>query len=153
MSTEGTRVGWHEYFLTIAKFAAQRSTCNRKHVGAVITRDNVILSTGYNGSVKGAAHCDDVGHLMVEGHCCRTVHAEQNAIAQSARNGICIANATIYTTASPCLNCFKLIANSGIVQVIYEEFYRDDRVFDLAKEVGIGIDCFVPGVTDAGPHK
>ena len=107
------RVGWHEYFMNIATQAATRSTCDRKNVGAVIVRDRTILSTGYNGSVRGMPHCDEVGHDMESGHCVGTIHAEANAIIQAAKNGVRIDGAEIYTTASPCWNCFKLIANSG----------------------------------------
>ena len=87
------RVDWHTYFMNIAHQAATRSTCDRKHVGAVIVRDKTILSTGYNGSIRGMPHCDDVGHLMENGHCVATVHAEANAIIQAAKNGVRIADA------------------------------------------------------------
>ena len=121
----------------IAEVVASRATCDRKHVGAVIVRDRTILSTGYNGSIRGLPHCDEVGHMMEDGHCVRTVHAEANAIAQAARNGVAIANATIYVTASPCWTCFKLIANAGITRICYGEFYRDERIFDFANQAGI----------------
>lgn len=133
------RVGWDEYFMNIATQVATRATCDRKHVGAVIVRDRTILSTGYNGSIKGTPHCDDIGHMMqfdpnrgMES-CVRTVHAESNAIAQAAKNGVAIDKATIYVTASPCWPCFKLIANSGIVRVVFGELYRDDRIYEFAK--------------------
>ena len=132
-----TRVGWHEYFMSIADQVATRSTCDRKHVGAVIVRDKVILSTGYNGSLRGAPHCDDVGHDMENGHCVRTVHAEANAVTQAAKNGVNINNSEIYVTASPCLNCFKLIANCGINTIYYKEFYRDERIKKYAEEAGV----------------
>ena len=131
------RVSWETYFMNIAKEVATRSTCDRKHVGAVIVRDKTILSTGYNGSIKGLPHCDDAGHEMVDGHCIRTSHAEANAIVQAAKNGIKIDGSEIYVTASPCYNCFKLIANSGIKVIFYNELYRDERIKDRAKEVGI----------------
>ena len=82
------RIDWHPYFMNIAKEVSSRSTCPRKHVGAVIVRDRRILSTGYNGSLRGLAHCDDVGCLMEDGHCIATVHAEANAILQAAMNGV-----------------------------------------------------------------
>jgi dCMP deaminase len=123
--------------MQIAVQAATRSTCDRKHVGAVIARDKTILSTGYNGSVRGMPHCDDVGHMMEDGHCIATVHAEANAIIQAAKNGTAIDGADIYVTASPCWNCFKLIANSGIKRIFYLEFYRDERVLEIAKQAGI----------------
>ncbi len=132
-----TRVDWFDYFMSIAAQVATRSTCDRKHVGAVIVRDKVILSTGYNGSLRGAPHCDDVGHDMENGHCVRTMHAEANAVAQAAKNGVNINHSEIYVTASPCLNCFKLIANSGINTIYYKEFYRDERISRYAEEVGV----------------
>lgn len=131
------RVSWETYFMNIATEVATRSTCDRKHVGAVIVRNKNILSTGYNGSIKGLPHCDQVGHEMVDGHCIRTTHAEANAIVQAAKNGVSIDNSEIFVTASPCYNCFKLIANSGIKVIYYRELYRDQRITDRAKEVGI----------------
>ena len=132
-----TRVSWEQYFMNIAKEAATRSTCDRKHVGAVIVRDKTILSTGYNGSVRGMPHCDEVGHLMEEGHCVATIHAEANAVLQAAKNGVRIEGAEVYITASPCWNCFKMLANTGIKKIYYGEFYRDERIFDVAKRLGI----------------
>ena len=123
--------------MNIATEVATRSTCDRKHVGAVIVRNKNILSTGYNGSIKGLPHCDEVGHEMVDGHCIRTTHAEANVIVQAAKNGVSIDNSEIFVTASPCYNCFKLIANSGIKLIYYRELYRDQRITDRAKEVGI----------------
>ncbi len=131
------RVSWDRYFMNLAVQAATRSTCPRKHVGAVIVRDKTILSTGYNGSVRGLPHCSEVGCLMENDHCVRTVHAEANALVQAARNGTRLEGAEIYVTASPCFNCFKLIANAGIRTVHYGEFYRDQRVLDFAREAGI----------------
>ena len=131
------RINWKTYFMNIAKEVSTRSTCDRKHVGAVIVRDKTILSTGYNGSIKSLKHCDEIGHEMVDGHCVRTTHAEANAIVQSAKNGVSINNSEIYVTASPCYNCFKLIANSGIKTIYYDEFYRDERIINYASEANI----------------
>jgi dCMP deaminase len=134
---EHTRVDWPQYFMNIAQEVSTRSTCDRKHVGALIVRDKNILSTGYNGSIRSQPHCDDAGHDMVAGHCVRTVHAEANAIIQAARNGVRIEGADIYTTASPCWECFKLIANSGISRIFYREFYREQKSFEIAQQLGI----------------
>ncbi len=131
------RVSWKDYFMNIAREVATRSTCDRKHVGAVIVREKTILSTGYNGSIKGLPHCDEVGCEMVDGHCVRTTHAEANAIVQAAKNGIQINQSEIYVTASPCYDCFKLIANAGINVIYYDEFYRDKRIIEKSKEMGI----------------
>jgi len=132
-----TRVSWDRYFMNLALQAATRSTCPRKHVGAVIVRDKSILSTGYNGSIRGAPHCDEVGCLIENDHCVRTVHAEANAIVQAARNGVRLEGAGIYVTASPCFGCFKLIVNAGIRTIHYGEFYRDEKVLRFAGELGI----------------
>jgi dCMP deaminase len=129
------RSSWDQYFMDIAKQVATRATCDRKHVGAVLVRDRTILSTGYNGSIRGLPHCDEVGHMMENGHCVATVHAEANAILQAAKNGIRIDGATLYTTASPCWPCFKLVANSGCVRIVYGEFYRDPRIFEVAGQL------------------
>jgi dCMP deaminase len=136
------RASWDEYFMRIALQVATRATCDRKHVGALIVRDRFILSSGYNGSIPGLSHCDDVGHLMEDGHCVRTVHAEANAICQAARNGVRIEGATLYVTASPCFSCFKLSASAGIRIIAYGEFYRDDRIFEFARDAGIELRHF-----------
>src|SRR5450432_977078 len=138
------RVPWDQYFMNIAQVVASRSTCPRKFVGAVIVRDRTILSTGYNGSIRGMPHCTDAGHMMEDNHCVATIHAEANAIIQAAKNGVRIDGGTMYTTASPCWNCFKLIANSGLLRVCYGEFYRDDRIFAVAQQVGIVLDNISP---------
>jgi dCMP deaminase len=132
-----TRATWDEYFMNIAREVATRSTCDRKHVGAVVVRDKIILATGYNGSVRGLPHCDDVGHLMEDGHCVRTVHAEANSIVQAAKSGVRLEGAGIYVTASPCWPCFKLIANGGITRIVFGEFYRDPKIFEMSQALGI----------------
>ena len=131
------RVPWDRYFMDIAQVVASRSTCHRKYVGAVIVGNRTILSTGYNGSIRGMPHCTEVGHMMEAGHCVATIHAEANAIIQAAKNGVTIDGATIYVTASPCWNCFKTIANAGIQRICYAEFYRDQRIFGVAETLGI----------------
>jgi len=132
-----TRKPWDQYFMDIAQMVATRATCDRKHVGAVLVRDRIILSTGYNGSIRGMPHCDEAGHMMENGHCVATIHAEANAILQAARNGVRTDECDIYTTASPCWPCFKLIANSGMKRIVFGEFYRDERIFEVAGKIGI----------------
>ena len=136
---ETRRADWHSYFMNIARQVATRSTCDRKHVGAVIVRDKTILSTGYNGSIRGMPHCDDVGHDIDGGHCVATIHAEANALLQAAKNGVRIEGAELYTTASPCWSCFKLIANAGIRTIYYGEFYRDRKSLAVARRLGIDL--------------
>jgi dCMP deaminase len=142
---EPKRASWDEYFMAIAREVATRSTCDRKHVGAVVVRDRMILATGYNGSIRGLAHCDDEGHLMEDGHCVRTVHAEANAIVQAARAGVRVDGADIYVSASPCFGCFKLIANAGMRRIAFGEFYRDHRIYELSEKLGIVLEHLQQG--------
>jgi dCMP deaminase len=137
--SDASRDPWDVYFMKIAHQVASRGTCHRKHVGCVIVRDRTILATGYNGSVRGLPHCDEAGHMMENNHCTRTIHAESNAVAQAARNGVSLLGAELYVTASPCWSCFKLTTNSGIKRIIYGEFYRDDRIFEAAGVLGMEI--------------
>lgn len=146
------RGNWDDYFMSIAHVVASRATCSRKHVGAVIVRDKTILSTGYNGSIRSLPHCDEVGHMIENDHCVRTVHAEANAIVQAARNGVRIDGATIYVSASPCWGCMRLIANAGIGRIVYGEFYRDQRIFDVAAQLAIEL-VHIPPASDPTPSQ
>ena len=141
MTEKHVRVSWDEYFLGIAMDVATRATCPRKRVGAVIVSPyRHIISTGYNGSTPGADHCDDIGCMMENDHCIRTVHAEVNAIAQAASNGVSVRGASSYTTASPCWPCFQLLVNSGVRRMAFGEFYRrDERIFEAAEKAGVEI--------------
>lgn len=132
-----SRPTWDEYFMQIAFTVAQRSTCDRAHVGCVLVRDRRILTTGYNGAPAGLPHCDDVGHLMVDGHCVRTLHAEQNAIIQAALHGISIEHASSYVTHQPCLTCAKMLINAGIRRVVYAGNYPDEHSRRFLAEAGV----------------
>ncbi len=131
------RPSWDDYFMDIAFTVAQRSTCDRAHVGAVLVRDRRILTTGYNGAPVGSPHCDDVGHLMVDGHCVRTLHAEQNAIIQAALHGVSTEGATAYVTHQPCITCAKMLINSGVRQVVYAGNYPDENSRTFFAEAGV----------------
>ncbi|MBU1219286.1 cytidine/deoxycytidylate deaminase family protein [Myxococcota bacterium] len=144
-----SRLSWDEYFMSIASVVSQRSTCPRKFVGAVIVKNNTILSTGYNGSLRGAPHCQDVGCMMENGHCVATIHAEANAIIHAARHGVATDGASIYVTASPCWNCFKMIVNAGISRICYGEFYRDERTLEWAGKLGVDL-VHVPPLDPSG---
>jgi len=125
------RKSWDSYFIDIARQVATRATCDRAHVGAVIVKDNQIISTGYNGSPSGFPHCDDIGHVMRNGHCVATVHAEMNAIIQSAKYGKEIDGATIYVTHYPCFECSKALVTAGIKRVVYaSEYGVEDKPYD-----------------------
>lgn len=132
------RPSWHDYFMSIALLTSTRSPCERLHVGCVIVKDKSILSTGYNGFIAGAKH----NSIMLDGHEVGTIHAEQNAIAQCAKNGVNILNATAYITHFPCINCFKVMIASGIKTMYYNEVYdnkNNDIVIRLANENNINL--------------
>ena len=128
------RPHWDDYFMEICDTVAKRATCGRGRSGCVIAKDNRILVTGYVGSPAGLPHCDEVGHQMkqmihedgsVTQHCVRTVHVEQNAICQVAKNGISIEGATLYCRMTPCRTCAMLIINCGIKRVVCQRKYHD----------------------------
>jgi len=128
--------------MAIANVVAMRSTCDRARVGAVIALEGHIIATGYNGSVRGLEHCDEVGHKMVDGHCVRTVHAEQNAIIQCALHNSSPQGAHLYTTHFPCIICTKLLLNAGITKVFYGTAYGTDEItlcVQLLTKANVGI--------------
>jgi dCMP deaminase len=142
------RPSWDQYFMLITRQVADRSTCNRAKVGAVIVRDKNILATGYNGSPAGLPHCTEVGCLIyesrtpsgeIEENCFRTIHAEINAIAQAAKNGSSIRDADIYITHTPCIHCFKVLINTGIKRVLYEKPYKIATLDELRRYCDVAL--------------
>ncbi|MFA5628649.1 MAG: dCMP deaminase family protein [Dehalococcoidales bacterium] len=137
-----------EYFLKLAAVVAERSTCLRRHVGAVAVRDKHILSTGYNGAAANCKDCLELGCLRNqlnipsgERHeICRAIHAEQNAIIQAALHGVSIEGCTIYCTHTPCILCAKMLANAKIKRFVSFGEYSDNAFLELFKEVGIEFD-------------
>jgi dCMP deaminase len=121
------RPDWDSYFLKIAFAVSERSTCDRAFVGCVLVLEKRILTTGFNGSPAGLPHCEEVGHLMVDGHCVRTIHAETNAIIQAALHGVSTKGSTCYVTHFPCINCTKALINAGITRLVYCNNYRIDE--------------------------
>jgi dCMP deaminase len=127
------RPSWDVYFMSLARLASTRSTCLRRRVGAVIVKDRMVLSTGYNDTPRGMKNCGDGGCERCRSDAapgtsldtCLCLHAEQNAIIQAAYHGVGIAGATIYSTHQPCLTCAKMIVNAGLVRIVYEEPYPD----------------------------
>lgn len=122
---KNNRPSWDEYFMQIAELVATRATCDRLHVGAILVRDRMIISTGYNGSPRGTDHCDKVGHYLVNSHCVRTVHAEVNVVIQAAYHGISTKGTILYTRYFPCENCVKVLINAGIEKIVYRELYKN----------------------------
>lgn len=137
VTTRQKRESWDAYFLDIAEKVATRATCLRRQVGALLTLNNRILTTGYNGSPSGMAHCLDEGCLMRDGHCVRCLHAEQNALVQAALHGVSTAGATAYITCQPCLTCMKLLISGGIKRVVFRGDYPDELAVQFAEEAGI----------------
>ena len=136
------RISWDDYFMKTAFLVAERSVCTRHHVGAVIVKNNRILTTGYNGMIKKFPHCTDIGCLRDElaipsgkdGHLCRAVHAEMNAINQAASSGISIENSVLYVTHSPCSWCIKSVINAGISKVFYAIAFPADVIHEEISE-------------------
>jgi len=134
-----------EYFMNIAKTVATRSTCLRHHVGSVIVKNKMIISTGYNGSSRGLPHCLDIGCIRdkegiksgTQTEKCMAVHSEINAIIQAALHGVSTDGATLYCTHQPCSSCAKAIINAGIVRVVYGEDYADRAGLELFTYVGV----------------
>lgn len=129
-----TRESWPRYFMRLATDVASRSTCSRLRVGAVFVRDNRILCTGYNGSLPGRPHCDDVGCLVIKDSCQRTVHAETNAIAQAAQHGVSLQDSFLFVTHIPCVNCYKIVLAAGCARVYYGEYYGSTSI-DVYREL------------------
>lgn len=140
------RPGWDDYFMAVARIIATRSTCDRLHTGAVLVKNKRIISTGYNGSPPGLSHCDgEDGHLMEDGHCVRTIHAEHNAILQAAANpGQSTDGATLYTLYSPCIHCAKYVVAAGIKRVVIGNIYRNDAVLDYLQKAGLEVEFYKP---------
>lgn len=146
------RPTWDEYFLRIAEEVAKRSTCLRRHVGAILVLDKYILATGYNGPPSGVPHCDEAGCLREqlnvpsgERHeLCRGLHGEMNAILQAARHGTRIDGATLYSTHHPCSLCAKMLINGGIRRVVVREDYPDELGKQMLRQAAIPIDVVGP---------
>lgn len=134
------RKPWDAYFLEIAQAVATRATCNRALVGAVLVRDRYILATGYNGAASGMPHCDDAGHLLIDGHCLRAVHAERNALDQARLHGQTPRGATLYVTHLPCVDCSKDLIRYGVARVVYHATYGDaDVIVEMLRAGGVAI--------------
>lgn len=143
------RPSWDEYFMRIAADTATRSSCDRAAVGAVLVLRKRIKATGYNGAPAGTPTCLEVGHKLIKGHCLRTVHAEQNTLAQAALEGVGVEGATLYCTHRPCIHCSKLLIQAGIKEIVYYQDYRsEDEESHFAAELltaaGVSVRLFGP---------
>lgn len=152
------RPSWDEYFMSLAHLAATRSTCLRRQVGAVIVKDRMVLSTGYNDTPRGMPNCGDGGCDRCRSEAaagtaldtCLCLHAEQNAIIQAAYHGVGIAGATIYCTHQPCLTCAKMIVNSGLARIVYAHAYPDALAEKLLRDARIELAHFAPAPAPLG---
>lgn len=141
------RPEWDEYFLQLAQLVATRSTCLRRHVGAVLVKQERIISTGYNGAPRGMKHCLELGCLREQMgipsgeryELCRGVHAEQNAIINAAYYGVATAGSVMYCTDQPCIICTRMIINAGIVRVVHQGTFHDDLALQFMDEAGIEV--------------
>ena len=136
----GQRPDWDEYFLKLAMLASERATCPRMHCGCVLVKDKEVVSTGYNGSIPKDDHCEDVGCLIVDNHCVRTVHAEMNALIQAAKRGHRVHGATAYVTNMPCTTCAKALITAGIQRVVVFSDYHDTLALEFFAKAEIRID-------------
>ncbi len=134
------RPNWDEYFLKLAMLASERATCPRMHCGCVLAKNKNVISTGYNGSIPGDDHCDEVGCLIVDNHCVRTVHAEMNAVVQAAKRGHAVEGATAYVTNMPCTTCAKALITAGIKRVVIFSNYHDTMATQFFIKGGVKID-------------
>lgn len=142
-----TRPSWDEYFMGITEMVAQRSTCLRRKVGAILVRDKRIIATGYNGAPAKVSHCLDIGCLREqqgipsgERHeLCRGLHAEQNSIIQAALHGFSVEGSTLYCTNMPCAICSKMLINARIEKIYYKEGYADSLSSLLLAEAQVPV--------------
>jgi dCMP deaminase len=140
-----SRPDWDAYFMEIAEVVAKRSTCLRRHIGAVIVKDRRILATGYNGAPSGLPHCLDLGCMRDEQgipsgtrhEICRALHSEQNAIIQAALYGVATRGATLYCTHQPCSLCAKTLINAGVTRVVFEGDYPDNFAIEMLELAGV----------------
>jgi len=133
------RPDWDEYFLKLAMLASERATCPRMHVGCVLVKEKFVLATGYNGSLPGKPHCEDVGCLIVDNHCVRTNHAEINALVQATTHGVNVKDATAYITNMSCTSCAKALIAAGIKRVVVFSDYHDTLATQFYNDAGVEI--------------
>ncbi|MDI6605793.1 MAG: cytidine/deoxycytidylate deaminase family protein [Candidatus Omnitrophota bacterium] len=139
------RPSWDEYFLEVAKLVSRRSTCLRRHIGAVAVRDKRILATGYNGAPSGLTHCADIGCIRQKlnipsgqrQELCRALHGEQNVIIQAVIHKVDLKDSTIYVTNQPCVTCTKMLISAGVKEIVISDGYPDQLARRMFKEAGI----------------
>jgi len=136
----GKRPEWDQYFLKLAMLASERATCPRMHCGCILVKNKNVVATGYNGSIPGDDHCEDVGCLVMDNHCVRTNHAEMNALMQAAKQGNSVNGATAYITNMPCTTCAKALIAAGITRVVIFSDYHDTLATEFFAKANVKID-------------
>jgi dCMP deaminase len=144
-----SRPNWAASMFAVAQVWAARGTCDRLRAGCVfVNRDHQIVAAGYNGAPRKQPHCDDVGHLLVDGHCVRTLHAEWNGIIQAARVGVSLKDTRAFITARPCQVCTKMLIQVGVSQIDYLAPYSTDAIADQVEQM-----LAAAGIPLRGPHQ
>ena len=144
------RPSWDQYFMKMCEVVGERGTCDRGRAGCVIVKDKRILVTGYAGAPAGVKHCDEVGHELhtvvhedgtASKHCIRTTHAEQNAIANAAREGVAVNESTLFCKMAPCYTCAKIIINAGVKRVVAaKDYHASQRTKEVFREAGVALE-------------
>lgn len=147
------RPDWDDYFMQIAFLVAQRSTCLRRQVGALLVSNRRLLATGYNGAPQGLPHCEERGGCLREAlgippgerqELCRALHAEQNAILQAAVHGVGLQEVTAYSTTQPCVTCAKMLVNANVKRIVFAGDYPDPLAREILAEAGISLERWEP---------
>ena len=153
-----SRPDWDDYFMQIAFLVAQRSTCLRRQVGALLVQKRRILATGYNGAPQGLAHCAELGGCLRERldipsgerqELCRGLHAEQNAIIQAAVHGVELSEVTCYSTTQPCVTCAKMLVNANVRRIVFAGDYPDNLALEILKEAEVELVKWSPSTDEA----
>lgn len=141
------RPSWDDYFLELTDIVAKRSTCMRRHVGAVLVKDERIIATGYNGAPQGLSHCYEAGCLRQEKgipsgyryELCRGVHAEQNVLINAARYGVSTLDSVLYCTNQPCILCARMLINAGVRRIVHRGDFEDHLALQFFSEAGVEV--------------
>jgi dCMP deaminase len=137
------RPSWDDYFMALVRILATRGSCDRLHTAAILVKNKRVISSGYNGAPPGMPTCDQIGHLLEEGHCVRTIHGEHNAILQAAQmGGISTVGSTMYAKYNPCIHCAKYVIAAGIQRVVIGKLYRGDAAVKYLRDAKVLVDFY-----------
>lgn len=138
------RFSWDEFWFLQAMVYSTRGTCDRLRAGCVIVKNNRLVGAGYNGAPRGLPHCDEIGHLIINNHCERTLHGEENAVLNAERQNL--EGATAYALGTPCLRCIRLMINAGVKKIChlgtYENALGKEYIKEMVEKSGIELKQF-----------